>query len=79
MFSKLVEISHLHASVLGTAVLGKRTISKWYNILPTAEKRQLDMYHTQWRDFNLDIVKKARAVSFQQSKIIDLTSRLLGY
>lgn len=61
-FEELVKLSKLHGQVLVTAIFKPRTTSRLYNLLPTAEKKILDNYLTQWASFNSTVIKDAREV-----------------
>lgn len=43
------------------------TANAWYNKLPTGSKRQIDEFHREWRNFNLEVIKHARDVIIRKS------------
>jgi hypothetical protein len=43
-----------------TLLFDKRTMSGLYNMLPTRQRRQLDEFNRRWRQFNLEIIQRAR-------------------
>jgi hypothetical protein len=55
-------MNELHEKIIFVAFLNKRVMSKWYNKLPTAEKRLMGSFQTQWKAFNLAQIKLAREV-----------------
>ncbi|KNG87010.1 cytochrome P450 monooxygenase [Aspergillus nomiae NRRL 13137] len=59
-YAALSAMSELHEKIIFVAFLNKRVMSKWYNKLPTAEKRLMDSFQTQWEVFNLAQIKLAR-------------------
>jgi hypothetical protein len=63
MFSKLLHLNHLYGKLIVTALLQPQTSSKWYNMLPTSAKRQMDTFQREWKTFNLDVIRTAREVS----------------
>ena len=67
MFAKLLYLNQLYGKLVVTALAQPRTSSKWYNILPTSAKRQMDTFQREWKAFNLDVVRSAREVSAKQS------------
>ncbi|KAI9701261.1 MAG: hypothetical protein M1836_001931 [Candelina mexicana] len=60
VFEKLLYFNVVHEKLMGQAVFGKWTCSRIYGMLPTKAKKQMDKYEKEWRDFNVDLVKKAR-------------------
>ncbi|EIT83392.1 hypothetical protein AO1008_00431 [Aspergillus oryzae 100-8] len=62
-------MNELHEKIIFVAFLNKRVMSKWYNKLPTAEKRLMDSFQTQWKAFNLAQIKLAREVPSSQCYI----------
>ncbi|RAQ53733.1 cytochrome P450 monooxygenase [Aspergillus flavus] len=59
-YAILSTMNELHEKIIFVAFLNKRVMSKWYNKLPTAEKRLMDSFQTQWKAFNLAQIKLAR-------------------
>jgi hypothetical protein len=63
MFAKLLYLNQFYGKLVVTALAQPRTSSKWYNILPTSAKRQMDMFQREWKAFNLGVVRSAREAS----------------
>nr|QPC57089.1 cytochrome P450 hydroxylase [Tolypocladium sp. 49Y] len=59
-YSKLVSVSKMQGQALKYAVTGRWQKYRWFNVLPTPSKRQLDQYHHEWQNFNLEILEKSR-------------------
>ena len=62
VFSQLVELNILHQKVVRNAIFGNRLTSKWYNMLPTAEKHLMDKFQADWGNFNDSVLQSARKV-----------------
>lgn len=59
-YAKMVRISRIQEQALKYAVLGRWQKHRWFNMLPTPSRRQLDEYHQAWQTFNLEILETAR-------------------
>ncbi|KAI9849203.1 MAG: hypothetical protein M1838_000223 [Thelocarpon superellum] len=72
-FDKLLSFNEVHEQIMCQAVFGRWTTSKYYGMLPTKAKRQMDQFQKGWEAFNLDIVVEARksGTSCPAEKIYD--------
>jgi hypothetical protein len=59
---ELVRLGDMQGQALAYTVIGKRQMSRWFNVLPTPSRRHLDAYLADWRTFNLDILEEAKEV-----------------
>lgn len=74
MFARLVELNQLYDRLVMTALVTPMTSHKWYNMLPTASRRQMESFHSQWEEFNLGIIRSAREVSKLSGLLAGLTN-----
>ena len=56
---------------MADVAMGKRMISGWFNLLPTAEKKRMDTYQREWETLNLKIIRYAREVKLYSFAIYD--------
>ncbi|KND87116.1 Cytochrome P450 [Tolypocladium ophioglossoides CBS 100239] len=59
-YTKLVRVSQIQGQALKYAVTGRWQKYRWFNMLPTPSRRQLDRYHQDWQAFNLEMLETAR-------------------
>ncbi|KAK3693045.1 cytochrome P450 CYP5293A1 [Podospora appendiculata] len=59
-FERLNDLTNLHRHIMGTLVFNTRVMSKLYNLFPTKQMRQLDTFNRLWKQFNLDVIHRAR-------------------
>ncbi|OGM48068.1 hypothetical protein ABOM_002902 [Aspergillus bombycis] len=59
-YTKLVGIGQSQKQALKYAVTGRWQRYRWFNMLPTPSRRLLDLYHRDWKAFNLEILETAR-------------------
>ncbi|KAK4240420.1 cytochrome P450 [Achaetomium macrosporum] len=59
-FAKLNSLTHVHKQMMMTLLLNLKASSRLYNMLPTAERRQLDEFNRLWKQFNLEAIETAR-------------------
>lgn len=52
----------MQKQALKNAVVGRWQKYKWYNMMPTSSSRILEQYQREWKEFNTDILDKARQV-----------------
>lgn len=62
----MLELNELHESVLQSLLVSKWPDSKLYNLLPTAQKRNMSSYLSQWKEFNRTIIDHVRGVCFMK-------------
>jgi hypothetical protein len=62
MYLKLLELDSLHKRIIKDVAMEGRMISRWFNLVPSAEKKRMGTFQREWESFNLDIIRYAREV-----------------
>ena len=67
IFEDLLALNSVHERVLSTTWFGSKERSRLYNALPTASKRDMDMFEADWKKFNFFMMRESEEVSSESS------------
>lgn len=62
-FAELLALNSVHEKVLLTTWFGRKQLNRLYNVLPTASKKDMDTFESEWKRFNLSVMQEAKVVS----------------